>query len=336
MSKNGSRRSSIVDSMRSATDHIRRLSMSSLETCMNYISNTQQVPDLLKVRYGSVFDEDVVQELRSKVIKLVKQLPSTDYDQRDLDDLTNDNDLLVRCLLEYELDLFKKTKTIDQVAPLVVDCLKMRHQAGMYDLNTNQFPRELYQLRYMFGIDPVVVNPVLYGMVGLMKKLPGWNDAIIKLALCIVSKKLYPRMIDGNRQIILVFDCSDGLQIGQLELGLKMVYTIYGCLPGVFCTVIVVNLNFFLRSGAKVLLRMFPERLRERVSFKSRDELIDLIGADKVPTFMGGTLEDIEWGTHHCPPDTPSLEDVGRRFGVSDVNIKKVKPMLEKMKHECL
>jgi len=315
------------DSIQSVSDYSRRLSMS----CLTCVSNTKPMSDLLKVRYGSVFNEAVVQELRNKVIKLIHQLPSSDYDQRGLDDLTNDDDLLVRCLLEYELDLFKKTKTIDQVATLVVECLKMRKEAGMYDLEPNQFSRELYELRYLFGVDRVVVNPVLYGHVGSIKKIPGFNEALIKFALCIVSKKLYPRMIDGNRQIILVFDCTDGVQLNHIELALKMVYTVYGCLPGVFCKVIVVNLNILLRSAAQVLLRVFPERLRERVAFKSRDELIELIGSDKVPTFMGGTLEDIEWGTHHCPSDPASLEEVGRRFGVSDANIKKAQSLFEKM-----
>lgn len=265
---------------------------------------------------------EVLEKLRDTVIMCAAKEPNK-YDSRDVDRIRDPNDDF---LLRYVIEYMMPGEKIMNMVPNILESLAVRCSNTINDLRAEQFMQEMFECDALCGLErpgePVFVYINMRGM-----RFPRYCYEYGRKFVVYLIKTVLPRL--GNRQAHLVIDAT-GIAMSQVEFAVQLAYVVYKCYPGMLHEISVVDLPLLLKAGLYCLLAVFPPYLRRIIYIRTLPQLVEHIGKDKMPAFMGGTCKDIDYCTDYCPKDAKLLtvDGLAKTLGVELAQAKKLQQQL--------
>lgn len=267
-----------------------------------------------------------LEALRRNVLLFAAKDPNK-YDPVDIERIREDKeDFLVRFVAEF----LTPSNTLADMVPDILDSLALRKVNCINDLCPEQFLFQMFDCDALCGYEhagePVFVYLSMKGI-----KVPRFASDYCRKFIIYLIKTVLPRL--GDRQAHLVIDASN-IGMSQVEFAVQLAYNVYKCYPGMLHEISVVNLPLLLRTGLKVLMKVFPENLRKIIFLRTYPELILRVGKERMPKFMGGSCEKIEFCHEYCPPDTKlmTIDRLAPILGVQEQKLTKLVQMLKDIK----
>jgi hypothetical protein len=266
---------------------------------------------------------DQLEKLRDKVLLWAAKDP-TKYDVMDVERVRDSGDDF---LLRFVVEFYSPSTPIMEMIPSIMDSLAIRKVNTINDLCAEQFVFEMFNCDALCGFEqPGEPVFVFLNMKGI--KVPRFASDYCRKFIIYLIKTVLPRL--GDRQAHLVIDATS-IPMSMVEFAVQLAYAVYKCYPGMLHEISVVNLPVLLRAGLYVLLTMFPENLRKIVHIRNHAELLDRIGKEHAPRFMGGNCQYIEYCNEYCPKDA-KLMTIDRLVPILNVQESKVKKLLQMLR----
>jgi len=185
----------------------------------------------------------------------------------------------------------------------------------------------MYDARVFSGYEkPDDTRVFIFASASRLKTVPGFKETYANFCIS-VSQQIVTRL--NGRRLHLVIDASQ-IALSQIEPLVSLAYTLQCCFPGTIGSVSIVDLPFLLRTGLYVLLKIFPERFRNRIHIVSKSTIVDQIGLELLPDFFGGHGVDLEWTSDDKlrPTTAITIEDLGKQLGQSQASCERFRKSL--------
>lgn len=166
----------------------------------------------------------------------------------------------------------------------------------------------------------------IFVQVRRLKTPADWSTILHKFTICTVER-IVARL--GPRPAVLVLDCA-GVAIEQIQTGLALAQMVLSNFAGRFSLVHVVDLPFWLKMAARLIMSMLAA-YRAQIVFCGRGDVLRVHGAANCPPSLGGHCKDIESTWDLCPPDAPSIEHFGLQHGFSKCSTRKYRDILKEL-----
>ena len=84
------------------------------------------------------------------------------------------------------------------------------------------------------------------------------------------------------------------------------------------------DVSWLMKPGMSLLLKVVPSKYQKLVKFTTQKSLLELLGPDHLPFFLGGNAKCELF----VPADAPNIEDVAERHGISAESTQRLKEHL--------
>jgi hypothetical protein len=264
------------------------------------------------------------------------------FHPKDLLYIKETDDMIVRFLKEYFEDHpYDDSKCEEEtiavnVAAQVIETLKWRFDLRINDMKDSDFPREFYECGLCsFGEDSDG-NPVVFIRGKKCRKTPpSWTPILLGFVLHESEKKMIEIFGDPmnpknpTAKPGVVCDVSN---VSVMNVDMNLVFSLLPLTkhyPQSFCYVWVYELPWLAKPFFNIIIKMLPGRIVRKVKQMDKKSAINEMGIEGIPTFMGG--KSLIEPTLPVPPDVSTIEEVGRKNGIPEADIKKMAEVIKEM-----
>lgn len=299
--------------------NFRRASVQSFNTFADAISPSRKARRQSKCAgFGFDTDANIIAEIRSDVHLAAEKNPEK-FHEKDLRRIDSDDWTITRYIMDCDNDVKKSSRAL-------IDTLLWRKEAGVNDLSRSDFPREFYQCGILTVGRDQKGGTVAYIRTTFYKKLPGWTDVIIQFILA--TMEYHGQPLGPFEQMGFCCDYRDtGMSAFDLTLITKLLPIMTRHYPSLLSYAYVYELPWVLKACCSMIINLLPEKERKLIKFIDRRNIHDHLDDEHIPDFLGGQFKS----SYAFPNDTPSIEEVGLRNGISEENIQKCRAHFESM-----
>ncbi|KAI1289907.1 Motile sperm domain-containing protein 2 [Halotydeus destructor] len=282
-------------------------------------------------------DTTLVDNVRSRVLAQVDQLADNLVDGRDVCRIQHDDHLLT-VFIEDKMKELKTTTNTESIcastAQFLDSWMKWRKAFGINDLTPETLPSESWRSaigQVYFGQDTSEDHVVYVCLRRYKKVTKAWTDVAVRFIVC-CTEKVIARSLPGQGVRVVLDTSGFGLSNADISLALGIAPILFQYYPGLIRGFDVIDTNFMVRAAFQVIIKVFPVHHRDKIHFIDRKTLINQLGADAVPDYLGGTGIHVLTTDIFLSDKCPSVEEYGQANGFSLDSIKKFKKMLSESK----
>lgn len=177
---------------------------------------------------------------------------------------------------------------LDVALPILVECLKWRQDFGVNNLSILRLkPYFERQVMYIRGFD-VDEKPILWFHIRNHRKDNPPKDS---QALLVYWLEKHNRE-QGDTPLVIVFDMTNsGLQNMDLELIKFLLHCLKFYYPQMLAYLLVYEIPWILNAAWKLVRSWLDPVAQKKIIFVNQGSVQQYIGADELPTCMGGDVD---------------------------------------------
>lgn len=265
-------------------------------------------------------DAFLIESVRRQVMKEFELQPQK-YHPLDIENLQENDAFIGRFILDVE-ENESEQKVIHAASQAIQGCLVWRNQVGLNDLTDGDFPKEYFNYSTIQLGQDMNGRLLIYLRVGLYRRLPGWHDLNLSFAFYVLEKIATTLLFNNsNYQKASIFLDLTGAGIGQLDLSFvsKFLGAATKYYPSLCGRVYCYQLPWFMKACCSAILAWLPERHRKLVTFIDERNVREWFATEILAEFAGGKAKT--W--FFRPQVSVSLEEIGRKNGISELDIQR-------------
>ena len=305
---------------RRRSSSIRKLSIISLSGVSRLWKSNSIFGNNFKIGPGLPFDE-----VRERALAFIENDPQADqlYDPRDVQRAQTNNWFIQRFVIDRSESTFvDQEDMIEDSTRAVIECMKWRKEEGLNDIKSSDFPRELYQSGSTTLGKGQQGNPIVFVRGKFHRKIPEWAE-LLKLYSSYFYE-LADKTLEGRSMGLVIDFNGTGIRNFDLDYNIHVLELFTKYFP-MSCSFVYLNdVSWLMKPGMSLLLKVVPSKYQKIVKFTTQKSLLEILGSEHLPFFLGGTAKCELF----VPSDAPSIDEVAERHGISKESTQKLKEQL--------
>ncbi|RWS22579.1 Motile sperm domain-containing protein 2-like protein [Leptotrombidium deliense] len=243
------------------------------------------------------------------------------YIESDVDKIRKTDFPVRRCIFGCKLN-------VDDAYEMLKNAMRWRKETGFEEASPTRFPLEFYKIGAVFCYEcDNEGTPLLYLRFKVHKKMEILQDPVKKFL--IYNMEILDRKIEKERGWGIVFD-AQGSSVSNIDFNLLifLIKTVKNYYTWALKYILVYELPWYLSGAWKLALALVPEEARNLFRLCYKNDIKDVINAENLPDFMGGTCKR---NYREIPEGAKPAEEIGKlELGLTSDEVHKIKIHFEK------
>lgn len=223
-------------------------------------------------------------------------------------------------------------KTMTKTVSALLNTLRWRRERKIFDVTAN-ISREMFKLAHAFYVDHG--DRIVYYSFGANFIHPAkpWRPTMDDYFFWQLDQLA---IVTDGRPLDIVIDW-EGMSLSSFQAAVTRSATARPHYPPVQVRHFFVNLPGVLRAAFGIMKRLFPSSDLKTMHFVTYEQMVHMIGEDKLNAVKNGTkLSGVRTWADFCPPDALSTEQLGAKLGIDERDVAKFKAELVRRKFAWL
>jgi hypothetical protein len=201
------------------------------------------------------------------------------YEEEDVERVMSNDWVIERFIIDRKGDL-------EQALERLKETMRWRKVEEVNQIKPTDFPQEFWLIGELYHYSEDKEGVVTcYSRARFHKKFNQWMDLSKRYVLAFIEAS--ERRANGKWNF--VWDCSGaGLFNMNMPLVTFFIQTLSKHYPGSFHRIYVHELPTVLWAVYQLLRGLFPEQYREAIVFVNKSSIIEQVGVDSLPDYLGG------------------------------------------------
>lgn len=244
-----------------------------------------------------------------------KILPAKElYNEEDIKKIDSNNWFIRRFVID-SMEAGAKD-VVTTAGDAIIECMKWRKEVNIDKiLKGDQIPKELLE-KGVYEIDEE--EKLMIQRCKKFKNIKEFNS--INKMMTIYFWEKFDRLVGDSGAGKMIANL-EGAGVDNLDIEFATltttIYTKY--YPGILGHLIYYEATWYLKPPLAIITALMPERISKRITRVSKQELLKLMGPERLPVSMGGTRTF----KLPVPPCAPSMADCAKSCGIPDAAVLK-------------